>query len=217
MRQLAIVLKISERCNMACQYCYFFFGGDDTYLKHSAVMKENVIEQLSLFIQTGITDLNINHVSIILHGGEPLLLKKLSFIKMLDTIIEKIPKKCTYSFRVQINGLLVDDEWVAIFEKYNIGVGISIDGPKEYHDKYRIDKKGNGTYDRIVDKLKILQNAQDSKKISGIGCLSVINKDFDPGVIFNHLVKTLRFQNIDLLLYQSSKISIKDLSSFYRQ
>ncbi|WP_333023138.1 hypothetical protein [Wolbachia endosymbiont of Pentidionis agamae] len=53
------------------------------------------------------------------------------------------------------NGILIDTEWIKIFKEYGIGVGISLDGTKNLSDTYRLDKKGNGTYERVVSKIRL--------------------------------------------------------------
>lgn len=58
---------------------------------------------------------------------------------------------------MQTNGTLINNDWVDIFEEYKIGVGISIDGPKEFHDVYRVDHEGKGTYDKINKSMELLK------------------------------------------------------------
>lgn len=71
-----IVLKISERCNLACTYCYFFFQEMDTHKENTAVIKMSTVEQLVLFVRQAVDEIGLSSVNIGLHGGEPLLMKK---------------------------------------------------------------------------------------------------------------------------------------------
>lgn len=75
-RHVDVVYKITERCNLACPYCYFFFGGDDSYLRHSSVTKPPTVAQLGRFLAQGARDLRLDQVNLVFHGGEPLLMKK---------------------------------------------------------------------------------------------------------------------------------------------
>jgi uncharacterized protein len=63
----------------------------------------------------------------------------------------------TISNSLQTNGTLLTDEWCAFLKRHNFMVGISIDGPKAIHNRYRRDHKGKGTFDRVMQGLKLLQ------------------------------------------------------------
>ena len=143
----------------------FFFGGDESYKSHSPIIKEETIDAISSFLQRGCEELGIKRVSIYFHGGEPLLMKHhlfeyacLSFKNKLEKILDSL------LLSVQTNALLVNKEWVGLFEKYSIRVGVSIDGFKEHHDKFRIDHKGRGSYDKTVEKIKYLQGFEKQGK-----------------------------------------------------
>lgn len=194
--ELHIVLKISERCNLACSYCYFFFGGDESYKKHPPLIKENTLHSLNIFINQAINDFKIKKVLIVFHGGEPLLMKKKPFEIMVQNIIKNTPTNCSIHFSLQTNGILLDNEWFDIFKTYNISIGISLDGPQKYNDRYRIDKKGQGSYQQVIDALNQLQ-PENRKKLA---CLSVVNTEFNSKIVYEHLIHDLKFKSIDTLL-----------------
>jgi uncharacterized protein len=79
MKEIHAILKISERCNLRCTYCYFFFGGDNSYEKHSPIIRKETIEGVIGFLLQGARSINPQKISLILHGGEPLLIKKQLF------------------------------------------------------------------------------------------------------------------------------------------
>jgi uncharacterized protein len=192
-------LKISERCNLACSYCYFFFGGDLNFQKHSPLITEESIDNIVNFLATGAIENAISNIEIILHGGEPLLVKKSVFNKMCAHFYDKLGG-LNIKISVQTNAMLVDSEWIDIFRQHKVDVGINLDGPKEYHDKFRLDKKGHGSYDRTVLKIKQIQDSSTDENRINLGCLSVINLDFDPEIIYRHIVHDLGFNSLDLLL-----------------
>jgi uncharacterized protein len=82
-------------------------------------------------------------------GGEPTLMG-LDFYKSLVEAQMNIGKGQTVSNALQTNGVLINDEWAEFLAKYSWLVGISLDGPKKYHDHYRKDLGGNGTYERVI-------------------------------------------------------------------
>jgi uncharacterized protein len=196
-----LILKITERCNLACSYCYFFFGGDESYKVHPPVMSEEVINDLSGFLDRMVRDLpSLKHISIILHGGEPLLMKRERFDYLCSAIQNAVGNRCELTFGMQTNGILINDEWISLFEKHKIGVGVSIDGPKEVNDVNRIDHRGRGTYDRIVAGWRKLVAAAEAGRISHPGLLCVVDPKQDGAQVFEALAKDLHFQYTDFLL-----------------
>ena len=63
----------------------------------------------------------------------------------------------TFLHTMQTNGTLLDDEWCGFFKEHNFLIGISIDGPRELHDVYRVDKGGGPTFDKVMRGLRLLQ------------------------------------------------------------
>lgn len=118
---------------------------------------------------------------------------------MSDTVIRLIASLSPFldqlSFSLQTNGVLIDKEWVEIFKRFNINIGISVDGPPEYHDKYRVDHKGKGSSHKIEQSIKLLQ---DSGKDFGI--LSVIDPLFDVDRIYDYFINKLKIREFDILL-----------------
>jgi uncharacterized protein len=100
--------------------------------------------------------------------------------------------------------MLIDDEWLNIFVKYNIGVGVSIDGLKEQHDVYRKDKLGRGTYDRVIYGVKKLYQNEQIVNMGNCGILCVINPGHSAKEIYRHFVDDLNAKCIDFLLPHSN-------------
>jgi uncharacterized protein len=194
MRSLDVVLKTAERCNLNCSYCYFFNGLDQTYLKRPKFIKKDTIDHLANFLNCGVENLDIKSIHVVLHGGEPLMQPKDDFIYLIETLKRSLDK-IELSFSIQTNATLVTNKWVDLLNQYNVGVGVSIDGPQEYHDKYRIDHNGNGSHDQVVRGIHLLQD----RLFSNLGCLTVINPDFEGRKIYRHLVD-LGFKKLDFLL-----------------
>jgi uncharacterized protein len=140
-------------CNLNCEYCFYLekqalFGEGEKYR-----MSDDV---LSAFITNYITSQPTPVVEFVWQGGEPTLLG-IDFFKRVIKLQKQFSgtKKITNS--LQTNGTLLTDEWCAFLKKHNFMVGISIDGPKEIHDRYRRDRKDNGTFDRVMRGLRLLQ------------------------------------------------------------
>lgn len=118
------VLKTVERCNINCTYCYFFNDLDKSYLKHPKYISFETLLQISEFLMRGVQDLNIENVVIIFHGGEPLMQKKTQFDTMCKLFNDTLGNITRLSMSIQTNALLVDEDWIALFEKYDINIGV---------------------------------------------------------------------------------------------
>lgn len=199
-RSIDVVVKITERCNLACTYCYFFFGGDETYLRHAAVMKPATIDALAAFLARGAAELELDDVHLGLHGGEPLLMKKHAFDAMCSKLRAAMPPRTRLYLGVQTNGILIDEGWIDLFEKHDVGVGISLDGPAAINDRARVDHKGRGSHAAVVRGLRVAQKAAEAGRIGRPGCLCVIDPSQDPAAIYDHLIGELGFASLDFLL-----------------
>jgi len=82
----------------------------------------------------------------------------LDFYRRSMALVEKHRRPgMSFLHTVQTNGTLLDDEWAAFFKEHDFLIGISIDGPRELHDVYRVDKGGKPTFDRVMRGLRLLQ------------------------------------------------------------
>jgi uncharacterized protein len=198
--QVEVVIKIAERCNINCSYCYMFNLGNDDYLKHAIYISNETILATAKFLAQGAKDLKIKTIKLILHGGEPLMLKKEKFTDMCLVFERELSPFSAVQFVIQTNAMLIDDEWIDIFERFKIGIGVSIDGPKEYHDRVRVDHQGHGTYDRVIMGLQKLQHACKTQRIGELGILCVINPEHDAKRIYRHLVDDLNIKRLSFLL-----------------
>nr|WP_240147987.1 radical SAM protein [Luteibacter yeojuensis] len=197
---LQIILKVAERCNIACTYCYFFFGGDDSHKFNPAFIGDDTVDDLAAFVEEAIERYRLDLVRIIIHGGEPLMLKRPRMERLLGAIAAA-SKATQLQFTIQTNAMLVDEAWIELFERFNVYVGVSIDGPREANDTYRLDKRSRGTYDRTIAGLELLRKAHADGRIARPGALCVVNPELvDAQVLYGHLVRDLEFHNVDFLL-----------------
>lgn len=174
-----IVLKIASRCNINCTYCYMYNLSDQTYIYQPKFISLENIELLFFRIREYLKETQSKSFHIGLHGGEPLLAGKQlikKIVKLKNSIENEINSKITIS--VQTNGLLLNDSWVNFFYENNIGVGISFDGLKEYHDKFRLTKDGQGTHSKVEKIIKDLRSSEIGREIF-TNVLCVIHPDMD--------------------------------------
>jgi len=177
-----------------------YHSGDDTWKNRPKYISKDVIRQVALFLKQGIEDLGLDVLTIELHGGEPLMLKKADFNWMCHYFRQELGQIVELDIIIQTNAILLDNGWIEIFCQHRIDVGVSVDGPKIIHDKHRLDKRGRGTYDRVVEKLKLLRENAEYKKISTVGILGVINPEHSAQEIYYHFTRELGVTHFDLLL-----------------
>ena len=98
-----------------------------------------------------------SEVTIAWQGGEPTLMR-LEFFKKAVEIANKYKRPGqTLLHTFQTNGILLDDEWGKFFKENELLVGLSVDGPREIHDKYRLDRGAKGTFDRVMKGWEVLR------------------------------------------------------------
>jgi uncharacterized protein len=195
-KYLQVIIKTVERCNINCSYCYVFNMQDDSYLRHPIYISNNTINDIAIFLKQACIDYSLEHIGFIFIGGEPMMQKKKDFDAMCCKFQSTLGDFAKIYFSMQTNGMLIDEEWISLFNKYNVGVGISLDGTKEYNDKYRVDHRNKGTYDRVVEKIKLMQKLYSGQ----ISILSVINPDHSSKKIYQHFVHDLGVKMFDFLL-----------------
>ena len=140
-------------CNLDCKYCFYL--EKDTLYPSTAkwMMADDVLES---FIRQYIEQQEANEVHFAWQGGEPTLLG-IDYFRKIVLLQEKysLGKSITNAF--QTNGILLNDDWGRFLHDHLFLVGLSIDGPRELHDGYRVDKGGNPTFDKVMRGLQVLE------------------------------------------------------------
>lgn len=190
--RVEVILKVSERCHLNCRYCYFFNGGDESFLRHAPLISEQTVREIAGFLARTARESGIKVMQIDLHGGEPTLLKKHRFDALCTILRDELEPVTRVGLAVQTSATLLDQEWVDLFAKHNIQVGVSIDGPREFHDDNRLDHQGRGSYDAAVRGLRLLQAGHASGVLRGApGIICVANPYHAARTTLNHLVDDL--------------------------
>ena len=177
------VVKCVSRCNLNCSYCYMYNLQDGTYRNQPALMSEEVAAALGDRIARHVECHAIKHIHIILHGGEPLLIGKRRLREWMTTLRRHLPHNAEAWFSMQSNGVLVDDEWIEILAEEGIGIGISVDGPRQWHDAFRLHHSGRGSFDDVVAGIRRLQRHPRGTEIFS-SVMSVVNTDISPLELF---------------------------------
>ena len=144
---------IGSECNLACDYCYYL---EKAHLYKSTPKQVMSDELLEKFIQEYIGSQTMQQVMFTWHGGETLM-RPLAFYKRVVELQKRYAGGRTIENCIQTNGTLLTDEWCEFFRANNWLVGVSIDGPQEFHDEYRRNRQGRPSFVKVMQGINLLK------------------------------------------------------------
>ena len=148
-----LIKPASANCNMDCKYCFYKCLSSHREEYSKGFMS---YETLDTLVREAIAYAD-GSLTFAFQGGEPTL-AGIDFFKKAVELQEKYnEKKLNIENTIQTNGLLIDDEWAEFLSENNFLVGLSLDGPRKMHDRYRKDVKGDDTFERIMQSIKLLE------------------------------------------------------------
>jgi uncharacterized protein len=195
MRQ--IIVKLHSRCNLSCTYCYVYESIDQSWRNQPLTMSAHTVEVLAGRIRDHATRHQLETIQVVLHGGEPLLAGHDAVEAALHAIHAAVPAGTVPRFSVQTNGVLLDQQFLDIFHRYGVRVGVSIDGGAAANDRHRVYANGRGSFDRIAAGLSLLMRDEHRAVYGGLLC--TIDLHNDPVSVYESLM-AFRPPAIDLLL-----------------
>lgn len=148
-----IVKPIGPLCNLNCKYCFYLEKESLYPTKSDFRMHDGVLES---YIRQLIVSQPDDRVTFAWQGGEPTLLGVDYFRKAIE-LQQRYGEGKHIENTFQTNGVLLNDEWCSFFKEYNFLIGLSIDGPEKYHNSYRKDKSGNGSFEKVMTGLEYLK------------------------------------------------------------
>ena len=153
-KPLYVMLKpAGAHCNLACKYCYYLEKNNLYQNSHRHLMTDEMLEQ---FTREYIEAQTMPQVLFTWHGGEPLM-RSIDFYKKALALQKKYAHGKQIDNVIQTNGTLLTDEWCEFFAKNHWLVGISIDGPQEYHDHYRVTSAGKPSWEKVMQGIQLLK------------------------------------------------------------
>jgi uncharacterized protein len=180
------VLKIAERCNLNCSYCYMYNKGDTSFRERPKLMSRAVASAMLERIGAYGRRHEIPRISLALHGGEPLL-AGLDWAEWFLGEATRVGDAAgiEFAFAMQTNGTLLDREWVELMARYDARLGVSCDGPPEVHDRERVDHGGRGSYAAVRRALDLLAATYPGRW----GVLCVANPELTGSEVLDHFAE----------------------------
>lgn len=199
-------LHLTNSCNMSCKYCY---------------VKERDISTMDISTAKKVIELGSKSNSstgIVFFGGEPLLHKDIIYETVAYARYIGRQKNNSYHFKVITNGLLLDEEFIEFSKKESVFIALSHDGRREAHDKNRVDRNGQGTFDRLSDKISLLLLRHPYAPVMTVVSPNTVN-NFAESVMylyqrgFKYIINSINFSgdwtenSLDILKKEYQKIT----------
>ena len=178
-RYHAMVKPGGSTCNLDCAYCYYLHK-EQLLEQKSPRMDDDTLEE---YIRQYISSQDGEEIIFSWQGGEPTLLGLGFFEKIVRLQAKYKPAEQRIENDLQTNGTLLNDEWCRFLNKHGFLVGLSIDGPRDMHDAYRVTKGGEPTFDAVFGAVKLLRRHQVK-----FNALCVVNR-----LNAQHPLETYRF------------------------
>ncbi len=154
-------------CNLNCTYCFYLEKEQLFPTTENFRMSDEVLET---YIREYIAAQDVPEISFAWQGGEPTLLG-VDFFRKVVTLQARYANGKRITNAIQTNSTLLDDEWCAFLTEHQFLVGLSLDGPRELHDRYRVDKQQKPTFDAVMRGLGFLK-----KHKTEFNTLTVVNR-----------------------------------------
>ncbi|WP_201583135.1 radical SAM protein [Psychrobacter jeotgali] len=190
------VVKLTQICNINCSYCYVYNHQSDAHAHLPRFLLEDDVHRLGRDIAA------TSHIhsdvtrKIVFHGGEPLVAGRKRLQDYVNIMRSYVPD---ITFSLQTNGILLSTDWVKFLKDNAISLSISIDGAKAEHDRFRVDKRGRGTFDRVRKSIDLLHETD-----MPFGLLCVINP-YANGADTYRALKLLAPHNFSFLIPDVSR------------
>jgi uncharacterized protein len=199
-----VIVKLAERCNLACPYCYMYNGADESWRSRpkrlSMDLAEKVVERSREFLD----DYPDVHLTLEFHGGEPLLFGLANFRSMMQILRRELPSdRCTIC--LQTNGVLLNQEWCDCFQELDVHWSISCDGPVEVHNMFRHTSRGKGSHAAVERAISLSLSQPRQRELFG-GVLAVINTGAS-GTETVRYFHDLGVRHLDLLLPDATHLA----------
>lgn len=190
----SVLVKVASRCNLACDYCYVYEHADQSWKAQPHFLSPEDRAALVARIAEYCAERQLSELSVLLHGGEPMLAGAEDLARLADAIRSAIPS-VRVEVGMQTNGLLLDEKALRTLEGSDISISLSLDGPAAVHDRHRPTKGGGASHEQVMRAVALLRE----RPSMFAGVIAVIDPTSDPAAIIRWFAD-LGIPSLDLLL-----------------
>lgn len=178
----SFLVKVASRCNLDCDYCYVYHHADQAWRTMPQVLSDQNREAFAKRLAEYARTIDLRRAAVIFHGGEPLLAGAASLCDFAGLIRKTAGADIDIDIGLQTNGLLLDDAALDLFEAHDIGVSLSLDGPRAVNDLHRTTRRRRSSFEKVeaaLERLKLRPNVF-------AGVIAVIDASTDPAELLEY-------------------------------
>ncbi|MEU2157951.1 radical SAM/SPASM protein FxsB, inactivated metallohydrolase extension form [Streptomyces sp. NPDC019396] len=192
-----IVLKVHSRCDLACDHCYIYEHADQSWRTRPRTISDDAIVWTARRLAEHAKTHALPSVTVILHGGEPLLAGPARLRRICEELISALDGVAALDLRIHTNGLQLSPRYLDVFNEFGVRVGISLDGDRTANDRHRRFADGRSSHPLVLRAVELLH--QDRYRHLDLGLLCTIDVRNDPVAVYDALME-LDPPRIDFLL-----------------
>jgi uncharacterized protein len=181
-----VVLKVHQRCNLACDYCYVYTMADQSWRDRPLVMERKswlaTAERMAEHADTH----RLSFMRLVLHGGEPLLAGPVRLAELIADFRDAFDGDCRLDIQLQTNGVLLDEAMLDLFLERRVRVGVSLDGTEADNDRRRRRPDGGGSHAAVDKALRLLTGSKYRDAFAGLLC--TVDPTTDPIACYEALL-----------------------------
>ncbi|MGH3170921.1 MAG: radical SAM protein, partial [Trebonia sp.] len=151
------IVKVHSRCDLKCDYCYMYEMTDQSWRDQPRAMSEQTADLAASRIADHARAHGLPEVTLILHGGEPLLAGRDLLTRLVTATRRAAGPGVAVHAAIQTNGVGLSEDYMSLFDELGVRVGVSVDGDQEAHDRHRRFSRGQGSYAAVsagLDRLR---------------------------------------------------------------
>ncbi|MEV6785285.1 radical SAM/SPASM protein FxsB, inactivated metallohydrolase extension form [Streptomyces sp. NPDC051098] len=192
-----IVLKVHSRCDLACDHCYIYEHADQSWRTRPKAISDEAISWTALRLAEHAKSHALPSVSVILHGGEPLLAGPERLRRICEELTAALDSVASLDLRIHTNGLQLSHRYLDLFDAYDVKVGISLDGDRLANDRHRRFADGRTSHPLVLRTVDLLR--EERYRHLYLGLLCTVDVANDPVAVYDALAE-LEPPRIDFLL-----------------
>jgi uncharacterized protein len=171
------IVKIHSRCDLACDYCYMYEMADQSWRDRPRRMTEEIASQTAMRIGEHAQAHRLPAVTLVLHGGEPLLAGRDLISHLVTSVRRESGPGVRVDVTIQTNGVGLDEPNLRLLDELSVGIGVSLDGVADDHDRHRRFASGRGSHTAVAAGLRRLTDPRYRHLFSGLLCTIDLRND----------------------------------------